>query len=731
MFLPYLYCSAISSPLEVVVTNPVRPKTAAGDGSYGPDSFKTRRLKVQAIEISTILRVTLCSHMAGSFDVVKKFITIAKPRHPLEKYTTHWQTLPEMGQSPNQRMEMQPEDGELSDMSHRHHENDPSKDAPSVDPSASLAETKDETHELVVPYGFSLSGPQDANIAMEDCVRSTTTPVQYDSQLSSSGTLEMDAAKEIGSSIQPVAASTATRRQLHQGSSIESAPASAGTESLADTSMLVGTRNSMFSGNALALRSPSTRRSQVFVPSPLNHAHPAPSFVVDNSVEREFLSSQKNLDSTHPSLSGYSQATLSYSRPIHDHGHSPSPGSQHGSEPSIGKLASVAGSPRSSPPGLQYLPKVVAGPSHSNKQSSTSPPTHNDKDIIHAPNKIATPSGPVRQLPTFSSPSSPASSSKSIRVGAPINLYDQTILQVINSIQTHRTPSPPSSFSPISATIPSPPRARKRAKPHETAVAEDPFEGFNSGSERDDEDDVDFGATSSPSPSVEEMLSPSPTPSDDDKEDSRQGEARRRRKGKGRAEQDESSSSSITPQGKKAGATPNRLQVRAERSGAKTVEVSKKNNAKRRKDGKGDWPVAVMAKGSSSSSSAAAAMRMIENEDQSMGGLDDGVAMTVDAPQQVPGKRKKKAGGTTREDAVDLDDLTETPSSRGDHTTHLLGGKGDGSGVGGGEDDGEMPMRKKKKTTQQIKSSGRHGSGWTLVVEMVRGEKKAVWKLEH
>lgn len=26
--------------------------------------------------------------MAGSFDVVKKFITIAKPRHPLEKYTT-------------------------------------------------------------------------------------------------------------------------------------------------------------------------------------------------------------------------------------------------------------------------------------------------------------------------------------------------------------------------------------------------------------------------------------------------------------------------------------------------------------------------------------------------------------------------------------------------------------------------------------------------------------------
>ncbi|KAI4118159.1 MAG: hypothetical protein LQ341_007634, partial [Variospora aurantia] len=260
--------------------------------------------------------------------------------------------------------------------------------------------------------------------------------------------------------------------------------------------------------------------------------------------------------------------------------------------------------------------------------------------------------------------------------------------------------------------------------------------GFNSGSEKDDEDDVNFGAISSPSPSVEEMLSPSPTPTDDDEEDSRPGEARRRRKGKGRAEQDESSSSSSTPQGKKPGATPNRLQVRAERSGAKTVEVSKKNNAKRRKDGKGDWPVAAMATGSSSSSAAAAAaMRMIESGDQSMGGLDedgDGVAMIVDAPQQVSAKRKKKkAGGKTREDAVDLDDLTETPSSRGDHTTHLLGGKGDGSGVGGGEDDGEMPMRKKKKTTQQIKSSGRHGSGWTLVVEMVRGKKKAVWKLGH
>ncbi|KAI4287283.1 MAG: hypothetical protein L6R35_003463 [Caloplaca aegaea] len=631
-----------------------------------------------------------------------------------------------MSQSPNQRMEMQPEDGELSDMSHRHHENDPSKDAPSVHPSASLAEIKDETHELVVPYGFSLSGPQDADIAMEDCVRSKTTPVQYDSQISSSGTREMDVAKEIGSSIQPVAASTATRRQLHQGSSIESALASAGTESFADT---------MFSGNAPALRSPSTRRSQVFAPSPLNHAHPAPSFVVDDSVEKQFLSSQKSLDSTHPSLSGYSQATLSYSRPIHDHGHSPSPGSQHGSEPSIGKLASVGESPTSSPPGLQYLPKVVAGPSHSKKQSSTSPPPNNHKDIVSASNKVATPSGPVRQLPTFSSPSSPASSSKRIRVGAPINLYDQTILQVINSIQTHRTPSPPSSFSPISATLPSPPRARKRAKPRETAIVEDPFEGFNSGSERDDEDDVDFGAISSPSPSVEEMLSPSPTPSDDDEEDSRQGEARRRRKGKGRAEQDEFSSSSSTPQGKKAGATPNRLQVRAERSGAKTVEVSKKNNAKRRKDGKGDWPVAAMAKGSSSSSSTTTTM--IERRDQSMGVLDedgDGVARTVDASQQVSVKRKKKkkAGGTTREDAVDLDDLTETPSPRGDHTTGSIAGRGDGSGVGGGEDDGETPiMRKKKMTTQQIKSSGRHGSGWTLVVEMVRGEKKAVWKLEH
>ncbi|KAL9018396.1 MAG: hypothetical protein Q9185_004303 [Variospora sp. 1 TL-2023] len=640
-----------------------------------------------------------------------------------------------MGQSPNQRMEMQPKDGEPSDMSHRHHENDPSKDAPSVDPSASLAETKDETHKLV-PYAFSLSGPQDTDTAMEDCVRSTmTTPVQHDSQILSSGTLEMDVAKEIGSSIQPVAASTAAYRQ-HQRFSVESAPASAGTESLADTSMLVCTRNNIFSGNASALRSPSTRRTQGFAPSPLNHAHPAPSFVVDDSVKREFLSSQKSLDSTHPSLSGYSQATLSYSRPIHDHRHSSSPGSQHGSEPSIGKLASVAGSPSSSPPGLQYLPKVVAGPSRCNKQSSTSPPPNNDKDIVHASNKIGIPSGPLRQLPTFSFPSSPASSSKRIRVGAPINLYDQTILQVINSIQTHRTPSPPSSFSPISATLPSPPRARKRAKPRETAVVEDPFEGFNSGSEKDDEDDVDFGAISSPSPSVEEMLSPSPTPSDDDEEGSRQGEARRRRKGKGRAEQDESNSSSSTPQGKKAGATPNRLQVRAERSGAKTMEVSKKDSAKRRKDGKGDWPVAAMAKGSSSSSAAAAAaaMRMIESRDQSIGGLDedgDGVAMTVDASQQVSAKRRKKAGGTTREDAVDLDDLTETPSSRGDHTTGLIGGRGDGSGVGGGEDDEEAPMRKKKKTTQQIKSSGRHGSGWTLVVEMVKGEKKAVWKLEH
>ncbi|KAL8656703.1 MAG: hypothetical protein Q9210_000044 [Variospora velana] len=626
-----------------------------------------------------------------------------------------------MGQSPNQRMKMQPEDGELTDMSHRHHENDPSKDAPSVDPSASLAETTNQTQELV-SYGFSLSAPQDADTAMEDCVRSPTTPVQYDSQIASSGSLEMDVAKETGSSIQPAAAPTTTHHQ-HEGSSIEFAPASAGTESLADTSML-------------ALRSPSTRRSQVFAPSPLNHAHPAPSFVVDDSVERGFLSSQKSLDSTHPSLSRYSQATLSYSRPIHDHGHSPSPGSQQGSEPSSGKLASLTESPRSSPPGLQYLRKVVAGPSHSNNQSSTSPPVNNDKDIARASNKIATPSGRVRQLPTFSSPSSPASSSKRIRVGAPINLYDQTILQVIDSIQTHRTPSPPSSFSPISATLPSPPRARKRAKPRETAVVEDPFEGFNSGSEKDDEDDVDFGAISSPSPSVEEMPSPSPTPSDDDEEDSRMAEARRKRKGKGRAEQDESSSSSSSSsvrQGKKAGATPNRLQIRAERSGAKTVEVSKKNNATRRRDGKGDWPVAAMAKGSSSSSSAAG-MRVIESGDRSMGDLDDDgddVAMMVDAPQQVSAKRKKKAGGTTREDAVDLDDLTETPSSRGHHTTGSIGGRGDGSGVGGGGEDGETPMRKKKKTTQQIKSSGRHGSGWTLVVEMVRGEKKAVWKLEH
>ncbi|KAI4113432.1 MAG: hypothetical protein LQ345_005589 [Seirophora villosa] len=596
----------------------------------------------------------------------------------------------EMGQSPIHRMKMQVEDGDISDMHGLHHDNDTSKEPPSPESSASLVKTIDKTQALVADDpSFSKSREFDT---------------------------EMEVPNATGNSLQPVTPPPA--RPQRQRSSSEPAPASAGTENLAGPGMLVSHRNSMFGGgNTTAGLSLATRGSQVFAPSPLKHAHPSPSFVVDDSVERGPPFSPKSPHSARPSLSGYSQAALSYSTPIDDYGHSPSPSSQNGSQPPTNKLTNITKSANNSAPGLRYLRKVVAGTSPSSSQSSTRPPSNNNKKIIAESNEIPTPLGSVRQLATLSSPSS--------RAGAPVTLYDQTIPQGIDSIPNHRTPSPPSSFSPIT------PRVRKSAKPTQAAVDEDPFEGFNSGSEKDDEADVDFGAATSPSLSVEEMLSPSPTPPDDD-EGCRVVALRKKKQkgGSGRGRTTSKGSGAASSGATTKGATPNRHQVRAERSGAKAIMISKQNARRRRRDEKGgDWPVAAVAKMSS-------AARVIESVDQSMGGLEDDDDEEEENAGMMQMSAKRKQAGDTKEDALDVDAVVESPSRKKNHrTTGLIEGSSSSDvllGNGGAGTSAAEGKKKTRKTTQQIvKSSGRHGSGWALVVEMVEGKKKAVWKLEH
>ncbi|KAI4090069.1 MAG: hypothetical protein LQ344_004999 [Seirophora lacunosa] len=621
----------------------------------------------------------------------------------------------ETGQSPIHRMKMQVEDGDISDMHGLHRDNDTREEPPSPESSASLVKTVDETEALVADNP-SFSKSRDFDTAIGGYI---TSPMQYDSHKSSSNSLAMEVPNGTGNSLQPVTPPPA--RPQRQRSMTEPAPASAGTKILAGRGMLISHRNSMFGGGNTTVRlSLATRGSHVFAPSPLNHAHPAPSFVVDDFVKRGPPFSPKSHDSAHPSLSGYSQAALSYSRPTHEYGHSPSPSSQNGSEPPIKKLTNTTKSANNSAPGLRNLRKVVAGTSPSSSKSSTRPLLNSYKDIIVESNGIPTPLRSVRQLAAVSSPSS--------RAGAPVTLYDQTIPQGTNSIQNHRTPSPPSSFSPISATLASPLRVRKSAKPTKAAVDEDPFEGFNSGSEKDDEADVDFGAATSPSLSVEEMLSPSPTPPDDDegcrivalrKKKQKEGSGRGRTTSKGSG----AASSSSTAKG----ATPNRHQVRAERSGAQAIVVSKQNARRRRRDEKGgDWPVAAVAKMSS-------AARVIESVDQSMGGLEDDDEEEENAGV-VQMSAKRKQAGDTKEDALDVDAAVESPrQKKNQRTTGLVEGSSDvllrNGEVGTSPAEGKKTTR---KTTQQIvKSSGRHGSGWALVVEMVEGKKKAVWKLEH
>ncbi|KAL8958980.1 MAG: hypothetical protein Q9193_004071, partial [Seirophora villosa] len=261
----------------------------------------------------------------------------------------------EMGQSPIQRMKMQVEDGDISDMHGLHHDNDNSKESPSLDSSASLFKTIDETHGLVADNP-SFSKSRGFDTEMDGYI---TSAMQYDSHESSSDSTEMEVRNDTGNSLQPVTPPPA-RPQL-QRSSTEPAPASTGTESLAGPGMLVSHTKRMFGGgNTTAGLSPVTRGSHVFAPSPLNHAHPAPSFVVDDCVKRGSPFSRKTPDSAHPSLSGYSQAALSYSRSTNEYEHSPSPSSQNGSEPLIKKLTNTTQPANNSAPGLRSLWKVVA-----------------------------------------------------------------------------------------------------------------------------------------------------------------------------------------------------------------------------------------------------------------------------------------------------------------------------------------------------------------------------------
>ncbi|KAL8960897.1 MAG: hypothetical protein Q9193_002469 [Seirophora villosa] len=131
--------------------------------------------------------------------------------------------------------------------------------------------------------------------------------------------------------------------------------------------------------------------------------------------------------------------------------------------------------------------------------------------------------------------------------------------------------------------------------------------------------------------------------------------------------------------------------------------------------------------------------RVIESVDQSMGGLadDDDDEEEEENAGIVQMSAKRKQAGDTKEDALDVDAAVESPlRKKNQRAIGFVEGSSSSSDVllGNGEV-GTSPAegrKKMRKTTQQIvKSSGRHGSGWALVVEMVKGKKRAVWKLEH
>ncbi|KAL8927284.1 MAG: hypothetical protein Q9208_002461 [Pyrenodesmia sp. 3 TL-2023] len=337
--------------------------------------------------------------------------------------------------------------------------------------------------------------------------------------------------------------------------------------------------------------SPAYSNSQVFAPSLFYHAHPALSAFNDVLV--------KNAQESH-GLAGTEQVTAAFKS----------------SATAFDQFATTA--TRSLPPIAQYL--AHGSPSGYSSQSATSYPRRlNVDDYLSSPigppspkssskenveitgspnspssndntnetaesNKNTLASPPLRQVPALTNRATPPQSKES-RVDPPQNFFEEAVLRLIDAATlpgtaaSPPTPPRPTTFSPISQGLTSP-RPAKRAKRGETAVDEDPFEDFDSGSEVDDEEDADFGAgagAASPSLSADEIPSRSPTPTDDE-DGVVTGEKRSRTKSR---------------PSKPSTAPSSRRHARAEKAGAMTVSEGKVKA--RRNNGRDDWPTARKA----------------------------------------------------------------------------------------------------------------------------------------
>lgn len=350
-------------------------------------------------------------------------------------------------------------------------------------------------------------------------------------------------------------------------------------------------RNTLRGPGAPTGLSPVYSNSQVFAPSLFYHAHPALSAFNDVLV--------KNAQESH-GAAGTEQVTAALNN----------------SAAAFDPLATTA--TRSLPPITQYLGH--GSPSGPSSQSATSYPRRlNVDDYLSSPirppspkssskenveitgspnslgsndnpnetagsNKNTLASPPLGQVPALVSCATPPHSKES-RVGPPQNFFEEAVLRLIDAATlpstaaSPPTPPRPTTFSPISQGLTSP-RPAKRAKRGETAVDEDPFEDFDSGSEVDDEEDADFGAgagAASPSLSAEEIPSRSPTPTDDE-DGVVTGEKRSRTKSR-------PSKPSATPS--------SRTDARAEKAGAMTISEDKVKA--RRSNRMDDWPTARKA----------------------------------------------------------------------------------------------------------------------------------------
>ncbi|KAI4152232.1 MAG: hypothetical protein L6R39_001855 [Caloplaca ligustica] len=421
-------------------------------------------------------------------------------------------------------------------------------------------------------------------------------------------------------------------------------------------------------GSVTTTRPPSNRGSQVFGPSTLIHAHPAPSSAVNRSAGRlsEVLDSESCLPIEHP---GFDQVAVTH-HPLAEHpvqAFTPieegfayplpstyahayqrrSPSFVGVTKPSSSKDEDTEETSNSYTAGLQRLHKAANESSFRNSQSGASPASRTNGNCEAASAKLSTPPKPLGEIDNPLSLPSPTSSNKS-RIGASVGLYDQAILKLMDAtpLDIRTTPPRPGSFSPISPEGPSP-GPRKRAKRAKAAVQEDPFENWNSGSEKSDGD----GA-------YEEVK-------DDEAKATKSSKLRGNDTGKAKA---------------KARKTRNR--VREEKSGALAVAEHTTRAVKRSRQSVGGyWPTA------------------------------DTAVRNVAHGQGVMGF------GTT--------------------TTALMGG-GEHVYPNSWRDEGlgrlvvEEPLEANEAVAgvqQQVRSSGRDGSGWTLVAEKVGGKRKVCWKL--